>query len=98
MQWGVTLVHTSPGQSDVAVRSLLNVNWLSFLSTVTVATGCLSTLSSAEEEQQHASEPDGEGSGQYIVLCPDRVRLMARNSLVNEVEFLALIPQSGKDQ
>ena len=48
------------------------------------------------------SEPDPheqrEGSGQYIVLCPDRVHLLARNSLVNEVEFLALIPQSGKDQ
>ena len=40
----------SPDQIDVAVRSPLNVNWLSFPRTVTVATGRLSTLPSSGEE------------------------------------------------
>ena len=30
-----------------------------------------------------------------LVLCPPRMRLRARNGLVNEVEFLGLIPQNG---
>ena len=49
----VYVIHTSPGQSDVAVRLPLNTNRLSFLSTVTVATGRLSILPSAEEEEPH---------------------------------------------
>ena len=47
----VYVMHTLPVQSDVAVRLPLNVNRLSFLSTVTVATGRLSRLPSAEEEE-----------------------------------------------
>ena len=31
----------------------------------------------------------------YLVLCPARTRLPARNDLVNEVEFLGLITQNG---
>ena len=31
----------------------------------------------------------------YVALCPARARLPARNSLVNEVEFLGLITQNG---
>ena len=30
-----------------------------------------------------------------LVSCPPRTRLPARNGLVNEVEFLGLIPQNG---
>jgi len=30
-----------------------------------------------------------------LVSCPPRARLPARNGLVNEVEFLGLIPQIG---
>ena len=30
-----------------------------------------------------------------LVSCPPRARLPARNGLVNEVEFLGLIPQNG---
>ena len=30
-----------------------------------------------------------------VVSCPPRARLPARNDLVNEVEFLGLIPQNG---
>ena len=34
--------------------------------------------------------------GKYdLVSCPPRVHLPARNGLVNEVEFLGLIPQNG---
>ena len=33
--------------------------------------------------------------GVGVVSCPPRVRLPARNGLVNEVEFLGLIPQNG---
>ena len=29
----------------------------------------------------------------HLVSCPARTRLLARNGLVNEVEFLGLIPQ-----
>ena len=32
----------------------------------------------------------------YVVSCPPRARLPARNGLVNEVEFLGLIPQNGE--
>ena len=35
---------------------------------------------------------------QDLVSCPAHVRLPARNSLVNEVEFLGLLPKSGNDQ
>ena len=31
-----------------------------------------------------------------VVSCPSRVRLSARNCLVNEVEFLGLIPQNSE--
>ena len=31
----------------------------------------------------------------FLVSCPPRARLPARNSLVNKVEFLGLIPQNG---
>ena len=30
-----------------------------------------------------------------VVLCPAHARLLARNGLVNEVEFLGLITQNG---
>ena len=33
-----------------------------------------------------------------VVSCPPHVRLPVRNGLVNEVEFLGLIPQNGEDQ
>ena len=36
--------------------------------------------------------------GYFLVSCPARVRLPARNGLVNEVKFLGLIPKKWKDQ
>ena len=36
----------------------------------------------------------GEGGGGSLI-CPPCVRLPTRNGLVNEVEFLGLIPQNG---
>ena len=33
-----------------------------------------------------------------LVSCPPRARLLARNGLVKEVEFLGLIPQNGERQ
>ena len=36
--------------------------------------------------------------GFKVVSCPARVRLPAGNGLVNEVEFLGLIPQKWQDR
>ena len=33
-----------------------------------------------------------------LVSCPTRAHLPARNGLVNEVEFLGLLPKTGDDQ
>ena len=51
--------------------------------------------SKSRDQPARASSSGGPGGG-GVVSWPARARLPARNGLVNEVEFLGLIPQNGE--
>ena len=63
--------------------------------TLTLRNSDITDMCIIQGRQWKMSMKDVNGGGGGVVLCPPRVCLPARNGLVNEVEFLGLIPQNG---